>query len=80
MKKIVTPRQKQQRVAPKTVAAALECEPNEGDRDPSNVMVRAGYLRGLAEKLAPGRDRTFLVRASRSLIAYAQHLRSEKHQ
>ncbi len=72
-----TRQQQQERVAPRSLAEALECEPNEGDRDPSNVMLRAGYLRGLAEKLAPGRDRTFLVRASRSLIAYAQHLRSE---
>ena len=49
-------------------------EPNEHDRDPSNVQLRAGYIMGMAMKLPPGDDRTFLIRASRSLRAYADDL------
>jgi hypothetical protein len=45
----------------------------EGDSDAGNVMIRAGYLRGLATK-ATGEDRLFLLRASRSLRAYANLL------
>lgn len=45
----------------------------EHDRDPGNVQVRAGYLRGLAEKMT-GDDRLFLLRASRSLRAFAASL------
>lgn len=40
----------------------------DADRDVGNVMIRAGYLRGLAER-ATGDDRMFLLRASRSLLA-----------
>lgn len=50
-------------------------EPHEHDRDPSNVLLRAGYLRGMGFKLPKGEDRTFLLRASRSLVAYADVLR-----
>lgn len=50
--------------------------PNEHDRDPSNLMMRSGYLRGMALKLPQGHeDRKFLLRASRSLLAYANALR-----
>lgn len=51
-----------------------EFEPTEDDRDPSNVHLRAGYLMGMAMKLPPSDDRTFLMRASRSLRAYAEVL------
>lgn len=44
----------------------------QNDRDPANLMIRAGYLRGLAERTT-GDDRLFLLRASRSLLAYAAH-------
>lgn len=44
-------------------------EVNEHDRDPSNVMLRSGYLLGLAAK-SEGEDRKFLLRASRSLRAF----------
>jgi len=43
------------------------------DRELGNVLVRAGYLRALAEKWT-GEDRLFLLRASRSLRAYAETL------
>lgn len=46
-------------------------EPGDDDRDRSNILFRAGYLRGLASKLPPGDDRTFLIRSARSLLAYA---------
>ena len=49
-------------------------ELTDQDRDPSNVHLRAGYLAGMAMKLPPGDDRTFLMRASRSLRAYAETL------
>jgi hypothetical protein len=49
-------------------------EPDENDRDVSNVLFRAGYVRGLADKLPPGDERMFLLRAYRSLIAYAEAL------
>ena len=48
-------------------------EVNEHDRDPSNVMLRAGYLLGLAVR-AEGEDRKFLLRASRSLRAFHEAL------
>lgn len=51
-------------------------EPDDNDRDPSNVQLRAGYIMGMANRLPPGDDRTFLVRASRSLQAYAALLRA----
>lgn len=56
----------------------IEFEPTEEDRDPSNVHLRAGYLMGMAMKLPPGDDRTFLTRASRSLRAYAETLLDER--
>jgi hypothetical protein len=43
------------------------------DRELGNVLIRAGYLRGLAERWT-GEDRVFLLRASRSLRAYAESL------
>lgn len=47
-------------------------EPGEHDRDHSNILLRAGYLRGMAMKFPVGSDdRLFLLRASRSLLAYA---------
>jgi hypothetical protein len=49
-------------------------DPDDDDRDPSNVQLRAGYLAGMAAKLPPGDDRTFLLRSSRSLRAYAAFL------
>lgn len=52
-------------------------EPGENDRDPGNVQIRAGYLMGMAAKLPPGDDRTFLMRASRSLRAYAELLQRD---
>jgi len=48
------------------------------DRDPSNVQLRAGYLASMAMKLPPGDDRTFLMKASRSLRAYADLLLEER--
>lgn len=45
----------------------------EHDIEPGNVMIRAGYLRGLASRMG-GQDRAFLLRASRSLSAYAAEL------
>jgi len=54
-----------------------EFELTDHDRDPSNVTLRAGYLAGMAAKLPPGDDRTFLMRASRSLRAYAETLLEE---
>lgn len=44
-----------------------------GDGDPGNMLVRAGYLQGLAMKL-DGEDREMLRRASRSLQYAANHL------
>jgi hypothetical protein len=48
----------------------------EDDRNASNVLVRAGYLRAMAMK-APAKsdDRLFLLQAARSLMAYAASLR-----
>jgi hypothetical protein len=51
-----------------------EFKVTDDDRDLSNVHLRAGYLMGMAMKLPPGDDRTFLMRASRSLQAYAEVL------
>lgn len=48
--------------------------PNDADRHPSNVMMRANYLRGLAARMKDPDDREFLLRAARSLQAYADHL------
>jgi hypothetical protein len=45
------------------------------DSDPSNVMTRAGYLRGLAMRMEDEFDKEFLLKASRSLIAYAELVR-----
>jgi hypothetical protein len=53
-------------------------EPGDHDRDRANVVLRAGYLMGMAAKLPPGDDRMFLMRACRSLRAYAEHLRAQK--
>jgi len=51
----------------------------EHDRDPSNVSLRAGYVLGLAARLdLRAEDRTFLLRASRSLRAYAEALRDKE--
>lgn len=47
------------------------------DTDPSNVLVRAGYLRGLAARTEDADDREFLLRASRSLKAFAAMLREK---
>lgn len=47
---------------------ASDVDTEDGDR--SNVLLRAGYLQGLATKLE-GQDREFLQRASRSLILFA---------
>jgi hypothetical protein len=48
------------------------------DRDPSNVLLRAGYLRGLASRTEglglSQEDREFLQRAARSLALYAETL------
>ena len=43
------------------------------DTDPSNVIFRAGYLRGLAAKLE-GDEREYVLRASRSLEAFHRSL------
>lgn len=63
-------------MAEQTVALAGEDEeallPGPEDRDPSNLMFRAGCLRGMALQLPPGNDRTMLIKASRSLLAYAE--------
>lgn len=48
------------------------------DTDPSNVMIRAGYLQGLATKTEDDEDREFLLRASRSLKAFAAMLREKE--
>lgn len=48
-------------------------EVTEDDRDPSNVIFRAGYLQALAYKLE-GDDREYVLRASRSLRAYHESL------
>jgi hypothetical protein len=53
-------------------------EPDANDRDFANVVLRAGYLMGMAAKLPPGDDRMFLMRACRSLRAYAEHLKLER--
>lgn len=52
-------------------------EPSEHDRDPANITLRAGYIRGMAMRLPTGDDRTFLLRASRSLLAYARVLSAQ---
>lgn len=46
------------------------------DSDPGNLLVRAGYLHGLATR-AQGEDQRFLLRASRSLRAFYEHLMKE---
>jgi hypothetical protein len=51
-------------------------EITDDDRDPSNLLLRAGYMWGLAAK-AEGDDRAFLLKASRSLRAYAEALRGK---
>ena len=54
--------------------------PTEEDRDPGNVMLRAGYLAGLAMRLEASGDKktdndsVMLYRAARSLLAYAEIL------
>lgn len=45
-------------------------EITEHDTEPSNLLFRAGYLRALAET-AKDDDRLWLLRASRSLRAFA---------
>ncbi len=55
-------------------------EPTENDRDPSNVELRAGYIMGMAMRLPLGDDRMFLMRAARSLRAYAEDLRRKPNQ
>jgi hypothetical protein len=54
-------------------------EITEDDRDPANILFRAGYLRSLANKL-DGEDRKFVVRASRSLRAFAMTFRTKDGQ
>lgn len=61
----------------RSAAKTEERRPDEEDREPGNVMIRAGYLRGLAARLT-GDDRLFALRASRSLLAYADHLREQQ--
>jgi 8-oxo-dGTP pyrophosphatase MutT (NUDIX family) len=51
-------------------------EITEHDRDPGNLNIRSGFLRALAEVAARPEDRLFLLRASRSLRAYAEEKRS----
>lgn len=46
---------------------------NTQDDDPANMLVRAGYLQGLATRLE-GNDREMTLRASRSLIHAARLL------
>jgi hypothetical protein len=48
----------------------------EDDKDPANILFRAGFLRSLARKL-DGEDRKFVLRAARSLRAYAMTFRSQ---
>jgi len=48
-------------------------ETNE-DRDPSNVLLRAGYLHGMSARAERELDREFLLKAARSLIEYARAL------
>jgi hypothetical protein len=45
------------------------------DRDPDNVIFRAGFLRGMAMRALDPGDQEALRRASRSLRAYAGMLR-----
>ncbi len=65
--------------APEEVIDNEDTTPSPGpeDSDPSNIMFRAGYLWSMALKLDSGEDRTFLLRASRSLVAYAESLRAD---
>lgn len=42
------------------------------DQDPSNMMLRAGYLVGMSMKLEDGDDRRMLQRAARSLAFAAK--------
>ena len=52
-----------------------DIQPNDDDQDPANVVFRAGYIHACALKLpANSEDRTMLLRASRSLIAYARSM------
>ncbi len=47
-------------------------EEDTHDGDPSNMIFRAGYLRGIAHKLGPeNEDREWLMRAARSLVIAA---------
>jgi hypothetical protein len=48
------------------------------DRKRENVVLRAGYLLGLSTKTADQTDRRFLLRASRSLRAFAELLEKKK--
>lgn len=52
--------------------------PGPDDRDPGNVLLRAGYLLGMASIAEDPQDRLFLERASRSLRAYAELLQAPK--
>lgn len=56
----------------------VEMEPGPEDSEPNNLLLRAGYLFGMAWRLPKGEDRTFLERASRSLIAFARTRRGKK--
>jgi len=49
-------------------------EITEHDSDPGNILLRAGYLRGMAIHARTAEDRKFLLRASRSLRVFASHL------
>lgn len=51
--------------------------PPGADTDPSNVLLRAGYIRGMAYRAGNEDDRKWLLRASRSLVAYARVLGAE---
>lgn len=46
------------------------------DDDPDNMLVRAGYLRGLATK-HEGEDKEMLLRASRSLMYASRNLQAK---
>ena len=53
-------------------------EPDDDDRDLSNIMVRAAYVRALARRLPEADDREMLFRAARSLLAYAEDRRGQR--
>jgi hypothetical protein len=53
--------------------------PGTEDVDPANVTLRAGYIAGLAfRRDCDAADREMLLRASRSLLAFAHELAKPK--